>query len=204
MEKGPALWLRTCFNPVSQDRVKLDLQNIDLVLNSCIPGYVLHLNINHFQQSAEYCKMQKQTSQALFSTRLLLTSKSYAVRSRHLHPSIVNHSTPVDHLTFWCSASLLSKRRCLGPVTGIYQKRQTRGESTIEKAIGAEKGKQNKAPWHREGSDIPPVARQRSAGAMIKGSRVRPRAYTLTDLRLRKAVNNPISSSQAHPTSHHS
>jgi hypothetical protein len=32
-----------------------------------------------------------------------------------------------------------------------------------------DKGKQIRTPWHREGSDIPPVARQRSAGAMTKG-----------------------------------
>ena len=47
----------------------------------------------------------------------------------------------------------------------------------MEKAIGVEKEKQNKAPWHREGSDLPPVARQRSAGAMVKGSRVPLRVY---------------------------
>lgn len=29
--------------------------------------------------------------------------------------------------------------------------------------------KQIRTPWHREGSDKPPVARQRSAGAMTKG-----------------------------------
>jgi hypothetical protein len=32
-----------------------------------------------------------------------------------------------------------------------------------------DKGKQIRTPWHREGSDKPPVARQRSAGAMTKG-----------------------------------
>ncbi|EUC31744.1 hypothetical protein COCVIDRAFT_41299 [Bipolaris victoriae FI3] len=32
-----------------------------------------------------------------------------------------------------------------------------------------DKGKQIRTPWHREGSDTPPVARQRSAGAMTKG-----------------------------------
>ncbi|KAF1836171.1 hypothetical protein BDW02DRAFT_567373 [Decorospora gaudefroyi] len=32
-----------------------------------------------------------------------------------------------------------------------------------------DKGKQIRSPWHREGSDKPPVARQRSAGAMTKG-----------------------------------
>ncbi|PVI01689.1 DUF607-domain-containing protein [Periconia macrospinosa] len=33
----------------------------------------------------------------------------------------------------------------------------------------ADKTKQMRAPWMREGSDVPPVARQRSAGAMTKG-----------------------------------
>lgn len=33
-----------------------------------------------------------------------------------------------------------------------------------------DKGKQIRTPWHREGSDTPPVARQRSAGAMTKGT----------------------------------
>ena len=148
--------------------------------------------------------MQKQTSQTLFSSRLLLTPKSYAAPSRHLHPSIVNHPVPIDHLTLWSSANRLSKRRRLEVVTGFHQKRQIRGESTIEKAIGAEKEKQNKAPWHREGSDMPPVARQRSAGAMIKGTPIPLCASTVTELRLRKAIDNPVSPSQAHYTSYHS
>ncbi|CAI6316702.1 unnamed protein product [Periconia digitata] len=33
----------------------------------------------------------------------------------------------------------------------------------------ADKTRQMRAPWNREGSDVPPVARQRSAGAMTKG-----------------------------------
>lgn len=32
-----------------------------------------------------------------------------------------------------------------------------------------DKSKQIRTPWHRQGSDTPPVARQRSAGAMTKG-----------------------------------
>ena len=38
-----------------------------------------------------------------------------------------------------------------------------------ERRLEEDKGKQIRTPWHREGSDIPPVARQRSAGAMTKG-----------------------------------
>ncbi|KAJ4371190.1 hypothetical protein N0V83_004406 [Neocucurbitaria cava] len=37
------------------------------------------------------------------------------------------------------------------------------------KKLDEDKGKQIRTPWHREGSDKPPVARQRSAGAMTKG-----------------------------------
>lgn len=38
------------------------------------------------------------------------------------------------------------------------------------KKLAEDKSKQMRRPWHREGSDTPPVARQRSAGAMTKGS----------------------------------
>ncbi|KAL9601942.1 MAG: hypothetical protein Q9219_002166 [cf. Caloplaca sp. 3 TL-2023] len=41
--------------------------------------------------------------------------------------------------------------------------------SDLNTAIAQQKEKQTKAPWHREGSNTPPVARQRSAGAMTKG-----------------------------------
>ncbi|KAI4166632.1 MAG: hypothetical protein LQ343_007887 [Gyalolechia ehrenbergii] len=42
-------------------------------------------------------------------------------------------------------------------------------ESEFSTTIAQQKEKQSQAPWHREGSDTPPVARQRSAGAMTKG-----------------------------------
>ena len=51
----------------------------------------------------------------------------------------------------------------------IQKREQTRRESTQNHAVSQHKDKQAKAPWHREGSDMPPVARQRSAGAMTKG-----------------------------------
>lgn len=41
--------------------------------------------------------------------------------------------------------------------------------SNIDDAVAQKKEKQTRTPWHREGSNIPPVARQRSAGAMTKG-----------------------------------
>lgn len=39
----------------------------------------------------------------------------------------------------------------------------------LDGKLEQEKEKQARAPWHREGADKPPVARQRSAGAMTKG-----------------------------------
>ncbi|KAI9806118.1 MAG: hypothetical protein M1833_004525 [Piccolia ochrophora] len=39
----------------------------------------------------------------------------------------------------------------------------------VDEAIGEEKEKQARTPWHREGTDVSPVRRQRSAGAMTKG-----------------------------------
>jgi hypothetical protein len=39
----------------------------------------------------------------------------------------------------------------------------------FRKKLEEDKGKQIRTPWHREGSDVPPVARLRSAGAMTKG-----------------------------------
>ncbi len=41
--------------------------------------------------------------------------------------------------------------------------------SSFDSALAQQKEKQRSAPWHREGADIPPVHRQRSAGAMTKG-----------------------------------
>lgn len=42
-------------------------------------------------------------------------------------------------------------------------------ESSLEDAVAQQKDKQQRAPWHREGTQLPPVARNRSAGAMTKG-----------------------------------
>ena len=43
-------------------------------------------------------------------------------------------------------------------------------ESHFEDSVAQEKDKQQRTPWHREGSNVAPVARPRSAGAMTKGA----------------------------------
>ena len=53
------------------------------------------------------------------------------------------------------------------------QPQRTAGEeeagNTLENAITQSKEKQIRTPWHRQGSSLPPVARPRRAGAMVKG-----------------------------------
>ncbi|KAL9121489.1 MAG: hypothetical protein Q9187_001955 [Circinaria calcarea] len=54
----------------------------------------------------------------------------------------------------------------------LNQKGLDQQESQVGEAISQEKQekeKQARTPWHRQGSDVPPVARPRSASAMTKG-----------------------------------
>ncbi|KAI9741279.1 MAG: hypothetical protein M1834_002996 [Cirrosporium novae-zelandiae] len=53
--------------------------------------------------------------------------------------------------------------------TDLNQQGQEEQESQLDTAIDQQKERQIRRPWQREGSNIPPVARQRSAGAMTKG-----------------------------------
>lgn len=58
-----------------------------------------------------------------------------------------------------------------------------------------DKGKQIRTPWHREGSDIPPVARQRSAGAMTKGKVLAAVFMSQTDVN-RQAAHDALTNAQ--------
>ena len=74
----------------------------------------------------------------------------------------------------------------------------------FERKLEQDKGKQIRTPWHREGSDTPPVARQRSAGAMTKGtSPPTSDGYPQLTREFRKASNHPIPHAEAHPPPHH-
>ena len=81
------------------------------------------------------------------------------------HGSRINRCAPFSY-----SATLQAE----GRLTGASKDPPQEGEHAAAKtnsheAIAQEKEKQTRAPWHREGSNKPPVARQRSAGAMTKG-----------------------------------
>ena len=76
------------------------------------------------------------------------------------------------------------------------------GEHDHDEAVAQEKEKQTRAPWHRQGSELPPVARPRSAGAMTKGM-VCDQAHRWRRLMaLRQAAHDAIAFTQAHHTPH--
>nr|POE74716.1 calcium uniporter protein, mitochondrial [Quercus suber] len=55
------------------------------------------------------------------------------------------------------------------PASNVSQNISTEEKDHFQQVEKASKKKQIRSPWTREGSDLPPVARNRSAGAMVKG-----------------------------------
>lgn len=74
----------------------------------------------------------------------------------------------------------------------------------LDNAIGEAKELQARTPWHREGSDKPPVKRARSAGAMTKGLSLLSCQYQNQVLNIynRQTPHNPLAPPKAHPTPH--
>lgn len=54
--------------------------------------------------------------------------------------------------------------------TGLAADGQRRHESSLGNVTEEQLDKQTRTPWHREGSDSPPVMRQRSDEAMAQGA----------------------------------
>merc|ERR1711981_403494 len=93
----------------------------------------------------------------------------------HLEPSIRNASRTQFSQTRSLHAS---SRRYIDvkqddvsdiPAAQLHQKPTQEELSEYDRAVAADKNKQIRTPWMREGSDQPPVSRPRSAGAMTKG-----------------------------------
>ena len=76
--------------------------------------------------------------------------------------------------------------------------------SHVEDEIGQLKKNQLKTPWHREGSDKPPVRRLRSASAMTKGSFVRSLKLPSALLMIsdRQVTHDTIEAAKIDPASH--
>jgi len=80
---------------------------------------------------------------------------------------------PLSLRVFSTSLSRLSEEDATSKAKALNQKGLDEQEDgfhrQIDDAIGEAKELQARTPWHREGSDQPPVKRNRSAGAMTKG-----------------------------------
>jgi hypothetical protein len=108
-------------------------------------------------------------------TRIQLQAPIFTFRSRLLLPSSylpptarLFSTSPNPHQRDDPASG--SSRKTKSP----NQKEQEKEEdfefnNQIDNAIGQAKELQARTPWHREGSEKPPVRRRRSAGAMTKG-----------------------------------
>ena len=87
-----------------------------------------------------------------------------------ISPFSVGQNAGTNQLRFLRhSVGLRIEGRVTKAPKGLHKNNNATEESDPTAAIAQQKEKQNKTPWHREGSNLPPVARQRSAGAMAKG-----------------------------------
>ncbi|OCK74933.1 hypothetical protein K432DRAFT_437769 [Lepidopterella palustris CBS 459.81] len=100
-------------------------------------------------------------------------------RALHLRPyerpaidSTASCYNAANNRDFSCARRLLIEGREFNsysqPAENLNHNVTMEEQAHYDKQI-ADKEKQIRTPWHREGSDKPPVARQRSAGAMTKG-----------------------------------
>lgn len=91
----------------------------------------------------------------------------YAPLARH--PINYLAHTP-QHRALHVSSFQRSESNVSESIKASEQQNLDKEEAEVEDSIAQEKDKQQRAPWHREGSNVPPVARPRSAGAMTKGT----------------------------------
>lgn len=96
-------------------------------------------------------------------------------------PVLVQHNGASIRLLQLRAFSMSTQNRAEAPKFDRYSNTNARPASELNnditqeekdhfaKRLNEDKGKQIRTPWHREGSDLPPVSRQRSAGAMTKG-----------------------------------
>jgi len=92
------------------------------------------------------------------------------------------------------SRPLLSRPFSISPHTGNKTKSPNQKEqekednfdfnNQIDNAIGEAKELQARTPWHREGSEKPPVRRRRSAGAMTKGWFLLPGPKSIIEVKI--------------------
>ena len=78
-----------------------------------------------------------------------------------------HHDVTVAILMF---ANLLHNNVVGAERSAAVHGKQLKHDGSLDRKIGEAKELQTRTPWHREGTDQPPVKRLRSAGAMTKGN----------------------------------
>ena len=155
------------------------VQNVYCCLSPLLsPGHVLYLRLRRLRYLLRRAvKMQGPTSRALFSIRPLLTPKRQPATKLIRLLCNETHSAWGFHIstyntcgTAWRPATPPARHRHPGLTSNIHTSGQSRQEAAFESNVDKQQeDKQARTPWHREGSDTPPVARQHSAGAMTQG-----------------------------------
>lgn len=109
----------------------------------------------------------------LLPSRAIVTPKPcarpYTASTHHIRPQLVCSFDRSQSRTFGSSIHRYKDEEHTTVAKTLNQNASENHESNLEGSIAQEKEKQLRAPWHREGSDLPPVARRRSAGAMTQG-----------------------------------
>ena len=103
----------------------------------------------------------------------ILVSTSLSLRVGYHNSSI--HATPSYRFSLPVKASSFATQTSRNvsyeqKAKDLNQQGVDEALSEFETAVADDQEKQQRAPWHREGVDEPPVRRQRSAGAMTKGT----------------------------------
>jgi len=117
---------------------------------------------------------------------------SYLVTTGHIRSSLrstAQQRASSDALQF-STAQLLKKEEA-----------DAKGGGPIDHAVDEAKELQARTPWHREGSDKPPVKQLRSAGAMTKGLF----SYILIQTNInyhREAAHDSLKVAQINPSAH--
>ena len=140
--------------------------------------------------------MQPQFVRYMLTLRCLSATKSFHYSRAssiqciaHEHP---NPTLPLRYRAFHATSVRKAGQTQIDAVKNLSQKALDKEEASIEDSIAQEKDKQQRAPWHREGSNVPPVARPRSAGAMTKGAaRLMIQCFTMADKHLGKLLTTP-------------
>ncbi|KAL9612449.1 MAG: hypothetical protein Q9167_002958 [Letrouitia subvulpina] len=88
-------------------------------------------------------------------------------RTQHQRCQSIPASTRTPCRFFGNSNLLAIEGRRTDAAKDPQQRNADNKESDLDRAISQEKEKQTRAPWHREGSNVPPLARQRSAGKLL-------------------------------------